>query len=844
MKSQLKWLSAFLLAYFLVPIATPAAPVKAQSKPAESRTIVQAGTAVITDVQVSETSEGLSVVLLSEQLLESGTSSVTGNALTIRLPNATLALLDPEVAQQFAPAEGIALVQVSSSADGGVEVSITGTDAPPTAQLSAGDTGLVLSVMLGDAVAQTETADSIQLVVTATRTEENVLDVPRSVTVIERSQIEQQSTLSNSLPDILGELVPGLSPPPLQSTTRGFTLRGRNIQVLVDGVPQGANASAQQSLNGISTNSIERIEVVPGASAIYGDGATGGIINIITRAPIDEGIVYDLSTGTQVGLTNIQEDSFSYIFQGGVAAADERADGRLAFTYEAENARFDASGDRIPPTSLNDTNRLGLLAKLGYDLTEQQRLDFTYSLDRRDPETVFGTDLSIFDIPGTQTARAVRVGRFDYEREPEFVNQILNLSYRHTDLLGSQLDAQLYYRDEESVTDFNDLRSRGFPAFFPEVFQSFNDFSELGGRLQIDTPLGDAASLLWGVDYASETNEIAAAFIDPAALDNSRAVNVIDTFSLFPRYELDSLGLFAQTQWDITEQWQISGGLRYDNFDFSVGDYQLAFQSPRERQGGSGSADDVSFNAGILYRPIPEIGLFANYAEGFSIPNLGSAFSGNTSTFNISQDLTFEPQTVSGFELGARAEFRQLQASVAGFYNESDLGSFIRLNQATGRSELLRAPQRNYGLEATVAWQPSDTWQLGSYFSWSEAESDTNNDGDFLPLGSLNVPPYKLGVYVENETTPRWSNRLQMLLVGDRDRAVNEGVDSFSINSYATLDLISSLQVGDGQLTMGIENLLNTDYLPLTSQERVGRFEERRFAPPGITMSLRYSVSF
>ncbi|MEM9809553.1 MAG: TonB-dependent receptor, partial [Cyanobacteria bacterium P01_D01_bin.56] len=541
-----------------------------------------------------------------------------------------------------------------------------------------------------------------------------------------------------------------------------------------------------------------------GASAIYGDGATGGIINIITRAPVEEGTVYDLSVGTRVGLTSVEDASFSYNFRAGVAAADEKADGRITLTYDTNNAQFDADGDRIPPeTGVSDSDRLGLLAKLGYDLDEQQRLGLTYSFYRDTLNSVFGTDRSIFEIPGTQTARAVRIGNIDYEAEPEVINQIINLTYRHTDLLVSQLDAQLYYHDEETVGTFSDLRPGGllniFP-FFPEIFQSRDEISELGARLQIETPLGSSASVLWGADYSQEDNEIAALFLDGDAFDDNLELNIVDEFSLFPKYELDSLGLFAQAKWDITEQWQISGGIRYDNFDFSVDDYELAFQFPREREGGSGSADDVSFNAGVIYQPIPEIGLFANFSQGFSIPNLGVAFSGAAPTFNVDDDLALEPQEVDNFEVGVRAEFGQVQASLAGFYSESDLGSGLFFNSETGFSELVRAPQRNYGLEAALDWQPSDTWQLGGYFSWSEGESDVDDDGDFLALGSLNVSPYKIGMYVENETTPQWTNRLQLLLVGDRDRAFDDGVDPFEVEGYVTLDLLSSLQVGKGRL--------------------------------------------
>ncbi|MEL6398357.1 MAG: TonB-dependent receptor [Cyanobacteria bacterium J06626_4] len=819
-------------------------PIDQPSELPPAEYIVQGEVAVITDVQISETPDGLRLVLVSEQPLSAGPAQISGNAVVTEIANATLELTDEAAAEQFAPAEGIALVQVSSLPNGNVQVAITGTDAPPEAQVTVDAGNVVFTVVPGIAGTQAADPDAIQVVVTATRTEEEVIDLPRSVTVIEREEIEQQTELTNNLPDILGKLVPGLSPPPLQATTRGFTLRGRNALILIDGVPQGGNSGGLRALNGIAPEFIERIEVVPGANAIFGDGATGGIINIITRVPVEEGAIYDLSVGTRVGVTAIEGDSFSYNFRVGAAAADGPVDGRFSFTYDVDNARFDADGDRIPPTSAGENDELGLLAKVGYDIDEQQRLELTYSYYRSDPNTEFATDLSIFQIPGTQVARAIRVGSFDYEREPQSTNQFINLTYRNTDVFGSQVDAQIYYSDEESAGAFRDFRLRNAADFFPDISQQVSDISELGARLQIDTPIGNSASVLWGIDYSQEDNEVAVLFADPNALDANREVNIIDEFSLFPPYELENLGLFAQTRWDITEQWQISGGLRYDDFNFSVDDYALAFRFPREREGGSGGTDGVSFNAGLLYRPIPEVGLFANFSQGFSIPNLGSVFSGATTTFSLEDDLLLEPQTVDSFEIGARAEFGQVQASVSGFYNESELGSFIRFNEETGTSQLLRAPQRNYGLEAAVDWQPSDVWRLGGYFSWSEGESDNDDDGEFEALGSLNVPPYQIGLYVENDTTPTWSNRLQMLLVGDRDSAFDDGVDAFDIDSYVTLDFISSLQLGQGRLTLGVENLLNTDYLPLTSQERVGGFEERRFAAPGTTVSLRYSITF
>ena len=800
---------------------------------------------IITDVQVESNSDGLTVTLVSDQPLQALGAQTVGNAVVTNIPNAILELANEGAAEQLNPAEGIALVQVNSLSDGGVQITITGTDAPPQTQMNAQANNLVFSVVPSIVASAATDPNALRVVVTATRTEENITDVPRTVRVVDREDIQRQLEFSDNLNNILGQLVPGFSPPPLRSGTRGFTLRGRGIQVLVDGVPQNPNGLAFNELDTISPDSLERIEVVPGASAIYGDGATGGTINLITRAPEEDGIVYSADLGISAGLTNLSQGStFSYSGGLGVAGAEDGFDGRFTVNYDINNANFDSDGDRIIPVQgLGEFNRLGLLTKMGYDLDENQRFGFTYSYYRDSVDTVFGSDTSIFEIPGTQIARPIFIGSFDYENEPERVSNSVNFTYRNTDIFGSQLDAQIYYNTFEFADTFGDIRARtDLPDAFLDIFQAFTNFTEVGTRVQMDTPLGNSANVLWGADYSQEDNDSLTVSLDPDAFDADRQLNAVDEFP--NDYELENLGLFAQASWEISDQFQISGGLRYDNISFEADDFLSAFPSelPRERQGGSGSFDNVSFNAGLLYRPIPEVGLFANFSQGFSVPNIRFALDAGPDFSPDSLDL--QPIEVDNFEIGARAEFGSVQASVAGFYSESELGAFFQFNPDVGFTELQRAPQRNYGVEVAVDWQPSNAWRLGSNLTWSEGDSDPGDDGDFEPLTSLSVSPFKLGLYVENKTTSRWTNRLQLLFVGDRERAFNAGVDSFDVESYISLDLLSRLQVGPGNLTFGIENLLNSDGLVLNSQERVGFFEDRRFARPGITASLNYAVEF
>ncbi|MGD1860675.1 MAG: TonB-dependent receptor domain-containing protein [Leptolyngbyaceae cyanobacterium] len=837
--------------------AMPAAAAEILTNPPLMDTLAQEAETpvVITDVQVSQTPAGLAITLVSEQLLATGTTRTEGNALITDIPDARLELVEGAIAEQFNPAAGIALLQVSELPDGGVRVAITGTDAPPTVQTDSSGNNLVLAVTPGAAVAQTADPDAIQVVVTATRTEENVLDVPRSVTVIEREQIEQQLNFTNNIPDILGKLVPGLAPPPFTNETIELELRGRPIVVLIDGVPQTPNSNGNAAdLRVIDPALIERIEVLRGPSAIYGDGGTGGIVNIITRVPVEDEVTYTLGTGVGTSLTSFGGDSFSYNAEIGASGTDGPVEGLIFFAYDEVNSQYDAEGDRIIPTNVSDTSRISVLAKLAYNFDEQQRLAFTYSFYRDSLDTEFIPDEGITDIPGLQKGRALRIGDVEYDEQPRQLNNVLNLTYRHRDILNSQLDAQAYFRDRELIQRFTDFRLNPLSDLalldpFPDVWQTTLEATEWGGRLQMDTSLGNAASLLWGVDYSNEINDRPLLVSDNAAFDANQELNIVDdSLTQGGPYTVESVGLFTQASWDITEQWQVSGGLRYENFDVSVEDYSLAFITesnlPRERQGGTNSFDDVAFNAGIIYRPIPEVGLFANFSQGFSIPNVGSVLGAVASTFDINSDLLLEPQKVDNYEIGIRAEFGQIQATLSGFYNESDLGTNFAPDD-NGLTTLVRAPQRNYGVEATLDWQPSSTWRLGGLFSWNEGESDVDDDGEFEPLNRLNVKPFKLGLYVENDTTPGWTNRLELLAVGNRDRAFDEGVDAEPIDGYVTLDFLSSLQLGDGRLTLGISNLLNNQYLPVATQ---GLFtsgvEARRAAAPGATLSLRYTLEF
>ena len=127
------------------------------------------------------------------------------------------------------------------------------------------------------------TSDQEVMVVVGSRTPTSISEIPSSVWVIDRTNIEQQLETGVDLKTMLGKLVPGLDLAPQGRTNYGQNLRGRGVQVLINGVSLNNSRGLSRQFDSIDPFNVERIEVISGASSLYGGGATGGIINIVTR---------------------------------------------------------------------------------------------------------------------------------------------------------------------------------------------------------------------------------------------------------------------------------------------------------------------------------------------------------------------------------------------------------------------------------------------------------------------------------------------------------------------------------------------------------------------------------
>jgi vitamin B12 transporter len=243
---------------------------------------------------------------------------------------------------------------------------------------------LAMIFMTQSATAQTAVTIP-ETVVTATRTPLPVEDIPAGVTVLDRQAIDASG--ATTLGDVLAT-VPGLhvSPSGGPGGQASVFMRGTNsahVLVLRDGMPINDGSDPSDAFNfGIDTLSdIERIEVVRGPmAALYGSGAIGGVINLISRRGTEgpPRLEMDLSGG------------YPATIQGSVHASGVTGPFDYAFTMESQSRRgFDSTPQRMSniytgtPEGFRD--RIAT-ANLGYTPVEGTRL----SLFLRGSETLFG----------------------------------------------------------------------------------------------------------------------------------------------------------------------------------------------------------------------------------------------------------------------------------------------------------------------------------------------------------------------------------------------------------------------------------------------------------------------
>ena len=151
----------------------------------------------------------------------------------------------------------------------------------------------MLTMTALSAQAQSRMEDSTmqikEVVISTTRIPEIRSNSASTVTIIGHQQIVEMSKIAPDMSKILGLLTPGMALSSNTTSSRSQSLRGRSVLVLIDGIPQSTPLRAtDRDIRTIDPAAIDHIEVVKGSTALYGNGAIGGVINIITKKSLTD----------------------------------------------------------------------------------------------------------------------------------------------------------------------------------------------------------------------------------------------------------------------------------------------------------------------------------------------------------------------------------------------------------------------------------------------------------------------------------------------------------------------------------------------------------------------------
>ncbi|MBE9156978.1 TonB-dependent siderophore receptor [Nodosilinea sp. LEGE 06152] len=758
---------------------------------------IDASLTQITGVRVEETEAGLQLVLeIAEGDLPTPATQTVGNALIAEIPNAVLALPDGNSFEQFAPAEGIALVSVTNEPGDLVRVAITGTDAPPVAEVTA--TGL--AVTLGDTVVGAED-EAIQVLVTgeqdegynpssattATRTDTPLRDIPQSIQVVPQQVLQDQQAyrLDEALRNVPGVTRAFSGPFSVSTfTIRGFTANensGNNF--LRNGLPD-PTAGGVLELPGI-----EQVEVLRGpASVLFGFGNPGGTINLVTKQPLSEPFYeveatignYDFYRGA-IDLSGPLNDSGTVLY-------------RLNSSYRNSGYFVD----------FFDSEYFGISPVVSFNLNERTSLALDGEFVEVSSGNYSGVPLSgiLLSNPNGEIPR--------------------NRNYAEPFSGSNQKISGIGYRLEHQFSDTWTLRNT-FRASFRRYYDNYT--IPTGGPILDGRTLNrfyrefelnqDTYALTTDFVGSFSTGSIQHEFTVGLDLNRftqqsigSNTATQIDLFN--PVYnqplgplelifeddaQRNSLGIYIQDQVILAENLRLLLGLRFDTFGQDTLDL---FADTEINQSGNAFSPRV----GIVYQPIPPVSLYASYSRSFAPPSVGTDINRTP----------FLPERGTQYEFGVKTDLSDRLSATLAFYDLTRT-NVLTTDLIDPRFSVQTGEQRSRGIEFTIGGEILPGWNIIGGYAYTNAEVTQDNTPELIGNQLNNTPRNAFNLWTTYEIQAGdlqgLGLGLGLFFVGDRQ---GDLANTFKIPSYLRTDAAIFYSRNRFRAAINFKNLFDVDF--------------------------------
>ena len=619
----------------------------------------------------------------------------------------------------------------------------------------------------------------------AMRTNTSLLETAQSVTVIPETIIDEQ--LATTLGEVLTNDA-SLSPGSKQRNREVFSSRGFELSssngYLRDGHQHWSHY--QQPIETLS-----HVEVIKGpSSALYGQSAPGGLINMVTKKPTETSLLNFSADTDQNGSTRLMLDAGGNIvdelnYRGVIVKQDVIYDRKYANDEERERDRF--LGYLALDYAISDD----LIISAHYDQTNDKAGLDTGAWLNADGK-VIGSDEYIYDFSWAFTDIKVNnIGaKLDY-----FINENWQMTLGYNE---QTFERQRFESAPKKPSDY--LEGSSYES---SPYDRFDDwqFKTMYFDIKGEITTGDIQhNLLIGansLDYyygqlriKSSTIEYTPGDVEPTKPDISYKTDD----SLYTS-EYDFYGVYFQDLITFNEKWQVAIGGRFDK---------------QSREG----ADNESFvpKLGVLYHPRENATIYLNYSEGFE-PQSSETFNDET---DKNHGMNLSAATSEQIELGLKwqvSERLMVESAIFDIEKNGVLVTEALLDDPIYDSVTSQAGlQRHKGFELSAQGAVTDTLFImaSTMYLDAEYERDTNYEGN----RPADAPKWSASLWSRYEMNESLALNAGVIYQGERFADANNTVTK---DSYYRIDLGAtySTKLGgyDTDFRLNVENVLDEDYL-------------------------------
>lgn len=587
---------------------------------------------------------------------------------------------------------------------------------------------------LSPIMTRAQQADSVrqldEVVITATRSDQPIIDVPRSITVVNRAMIENSG--HNSVGELLatqpGIFIVGTNQNP--GTNQSIFMRGANsnqVVVLIDGMritdPSSPNATID--LSELSLTNVERIEIIRGAhSTLYGGAAIGGAINIITKKGGLTGFhgSVQLQAGTYGKKTSSTTENITlnYAFKNGFYI-----NGSL---FRQDVRGLNATQDTITSSVYKTADRDNFSKTDGY-------VKAGYQYGKWDAHFSFKNVSQDADIDD-------RAFDDDDNAYLEFDRQLVDAkaSYRINDKISISYIGSWSSSIRNSVNDSSIANANGD---YDKTYSSGKYYGDLlTNEVEANYQSGNLRGIIGLGQYHEDMHFQTYYFSNAFGFPYVSEVNY-DSLNT----SANTMYIFGQVNYEYKNV-AVTGGFRYSNH--------------------SRFGQNRTFEISPSYR-IEDLILYGSFSTGFNAPSLYQLLDPSIGfgSFGPRGNKRLAPEESNTIELGLKKEYANGNyITVAAFHSDTKNAiEYVYLwNRETALSELTYLDyfgdtylnvtrQRVNGVEASGHIALGKFYMNGN-ISYIDSEiSFSSADLDQVATGGNHVQLYNYGSFVDNENT-------------------------------------------------------------------------------------------